>query len=91
MVRMAQRHPFLDLPTPVVIGHRGCAGEVAENTLISFERGLSDGAAILETDVHLTRDGEPVLIHDDVVDRCTEGSGRVHDFDLAALQKLDAG
>ena len=70
-------HPFFDPPTPLVIGHRGCAGELPENTLASFERGLSAGAVILETDVHLTRDGVPVLIHDDVVDRCTEGRGRV--------------
>ncbi len=84
-------HPFLDLPIPIAVGHRGCAGELPENTLASFERGLADGAVILETDLHLTRDGIPVLIHDDDVDRVTEGSGPVRDFDLAALQKLDAG
>ena len=48
---MVHRHPFLDRATPIVIGHRGCAGEVAENTLLSFERGLADGAAILESAV----------------------------------------
>ena len=84
-------HPFLDGPLPFSIGHRGCAGEVPENTLASFERGLADGAAILESDVHLTADGVPVLIHDDVVDRCTNGSGAVRDHDLESLQKLDAG
>jgi glycerophosphoryl diester phosphodiesterase len=88
---MTGPHAFFDLPTPIVIGHRGCAGEAPENTLAGFERGLRDGAAILESDVHLTRDGVPVLIHDGVVDRCTEGSGRVVELDLAALQKLDAG
>jgi glycerophosphoryl diester phosphodiesterase len=84
-------HPFFALARPIVIGHRGCAGEAPENTLASFERALAHGAAILETDVHLTRDGIPVLIHDEVVDRCTEGSGRVRDLDLADLQQLDAG
>jgi glycerophosphoryl diester phosphodiesterase len=84
-------HPFFALPTPLVIGHRGAAGEVPENTLASFERGLADGAVILESDVHLTRDGVPVLIHDEVLDRCTEGSGRVCDRELEALQRLDAG
>lgn len=84
-------HPFLDLPTPIVLGHRGCAGEVPENTLASFERGLADGAAILESDVHLTRDGIPVLIHDDRVDRNTDGSGAVADLSLDELQRLDAG
>lgn len=84
-------HPFFDLPTPLAIGHRGCAGERPENTLASFERGLAVGAAVLESDVHMTRDGVPVLIHDPHVDRCTEGRGAVADFDLASLQVLDAG
>jgi glycerophosphoryl diester phosphodiesterase len=84
-------HPFFDVPTPTVIGHRGCAGEAPENTLLSFERALEAGAAILESDVHLTRDGVPVLLHDDVVDRTTEGRGRVDELSLAALAELDAG
>jgi glycerophosphoryl diester phosphodiesterase len=84
-------HPFFALPAPIVIGHRGAAGERPENTLPSFERALADGAAILESDVHLSRDGVPVLIHDDDVERCTDGRGRVRDHDLAALRRLDAG
>jgi len=84
-------HPFFDLPTPIAIGHRGCAGEVPENTLASFERGLATGAAVLESDVHITRDGVPVLIHDPQVDRCSDGQGEVASFDLARLQALDAG
>jgi glycerophosphoryl diester phosphodiesterase len=88
---MAGSHPFFDIPGPLVIGHRGAAGEAPENTLASFARAVEDGAVILESDVHLTRDGVPVLIHDDEVDRCTEGTGRVADLDWAALQKLDAG
>lgn len=84
-------HPFFAAPTPLVIGHRGAAGDAPENTLASFERALADGAAILESDVHLTRDGIPVLIHDDDVERCTDGVGRVRDHDLAALRRLDAG
>lgn len=84
-------HPYFDLPTPVVIGHRGCAGEVPENTLASFERGLADGAAILESDLHLTRDGVPVLTHDPDVGRVSDGRGPVAEHDLAQLQRLDAG
>ncbi len=83
-------HPFFDLPRPVSIGHRGCAGEAPENTLPSFERALEQGAAILESDVHLTRDGIPVLIHDPLVDRVTEQTGAVSKFDLKELQSLDA-
>ena len=85
------RHPFLDLPTPIAIGHRGCAGERPENTLASFQRALDDGAAILETDVHLTRDDVPVLIHDPDVARVSEATGRVRDLTLGALERLDAG
>jgi len=84
-------HPFFALPTPIVIGHRGAAGERPENTLPSFERALADGAAILESDVHLSRDGVPVLIHDDELERCTDGRGRVRDHDVEALKRLDAG
>ncbi len=85
------KHPYLALPTPIVIGHRGCAGEMPENTLASFDAGLAAGAAILESDVHLTRDTVPVLIHDDAVDRISDGSGRVASLTLAELQRLDAG
>jgi glycerophosphoryl diester phosphodiesterase len=84
-------HPFFAVPKPIVIGHRGAAGVAPENTLASFERGLADGAAILESDVHLSRDGVPVLIHDDELERCTDGSGLVRDHDIAALERLDAG
>ena len=85
------RHPYFDLPTPIVIGHRGAAGEAPENTLESFRRGVADGAAILETDLHATRDGALVLLHDDDVARTTEGSGTVAELTLAQLQRLDAG
>jgi glycerophosphoryl diester phosphodiesterase len=74
-----------------VIGHRGSAGEAPENTLPSFAVGLESGAEILESDVHLTRDGVPVLIHDDVVDRTTDGSGRVSELSISQLHALDAG
>jgi len=84
-------HPYFDLPTPLAIGHRGCAGEAPENTLCSFEQGLVAGAAILETDAHLTRDGVPILLHDPVVDRVSDGSGNVCDLTLAELRRLDAG
>jgi glycerophosphoryl diester phosphodiesterase len=84
-------HPYFEIPTPIVIGHRGCAGEAPENTLASFERALSQGAAILESDVHLTRDGIPVLLHDDDVDRNTDGSGPVGELTLEELAGLDAG
>lgn len=84
-------HPYFDIPTPIAIGHRGCAGEAPENTLPSFERALAEGAAILESDVHVTRDGIPVLLHDDDLDRTTDGSGPVCELDFVELARLDAG
>jgi len=85
------RHPYFDLPTPIVIGHRGAAGERPENTLPSFARARDVGAAILETDAHPTRDGAVVLFHDDRVERTTNGRGRVSEHTLAELRGLDAG
>src|SRR5262245_23831875 len=84
-------HPFFALRRPLAIGHRGCAGEVPENTIASFARAVADGAVVIETDVHLTRDGVPVLIHDDEVARVTDGRGAVRDLDYAEIRALDAG
>lgn len=84
-------HPYFDLERPIAIGHRGAAGLAPENTLASFERALELGAAILESDAHLTRDGVVVLLHDDRVDRTTDGAGAVRDLGLAELKRLDAG
>ncbi len=84
-------HPYFDLPTPLVIGHRGAAGEAPENTIEGFRRGVADGAAIVETDLHPTKDGALVLLHDDEVDRTTDGSGRISQLTLAQAQHLDAG
>ena len=85
------RHPFFDLPTPLVIGHRGCSGELPENTIPAFERALADGAVILETDVHRTRDGEVVISHDPDVGRMTEGAGPIASLAWDELSQLDAG
>jgi glycerophosphoryl diester phosphodiesterase len=84
-------HPYFDLATPISIAHRGCAGEAPENTIPAFERAIAQGADILETDVHLSRDGIPVLIHDEIVDRVTNAAGRVDEWTAAQLQQLDAG
>jgi glycerophosphoryl diester phosphodiesterase len=88
---MAMPHPYFDAARPLVIGHRGCAGEAPENTLPSFERALAQGADILESDVHVTRDGVPVLLHDDELSRTTDGDGRVGDLTFEEVRRLDAG
>jgi glycerophosphoryl diester phosphodiesterase len=84
-------HPYFDLPRPISIAHRGCAGESPENTIPAFERALAQGADVLESDIHLTRDGVPILIHDTIIDRVTDASGSVADFTADELRRFDAG
>ena len=74
-----------------IVGHRGAPMEEPENTLRSFRRALELGVAAVELDVQLTRDGRLAVIHDETLDRTTNGHGPVQDFTLAELQKLDAG
>jgi glycerophosphoryl diester phosphodiesterase len=78
-------------PRTRVIGHRGSAGTVPENTLESFDQAVLDGAEGLEMDVHLSADGEVVILHDPTVDRTTDGSGPVASMTVAQLKALDAG
>ncbi len=84
-------HAYFQRPTPLILGHRGAAGVAPENTLLAFERGLADGAHIIESDIHVTGDGVPVLIHDPDLDRTTNGNGPVEGIGFAELQALDAG
>ena len=73
------------------IGHRGAAAHAPENTLASFRRAVELGADAIEFDLHRTRDGGFVVIHDDTVDRTTNGHGKVAALSLAELRRLDAG
>lgn len=75
----------------LVIAHRGASGHAPENTFAAFRRALALGATFVETDLQLTRDARFVAIHDDTVNRTTNGQGAVHDLTLADLRKLDAG
>ena len=74
----------------LVLGHRGVPSLKPENTLASFELALELGAAGIELDVHRVED-ELVVIHDDLVDRTTNGRGPVNQFTLRDLRELDAG
>jgi len=76
---------------PWVIAHRGASGHAPENTLAAFERAVQLGAPFIETDLHLTRDARFVAIHDATLERTTNGRGKVHDFTLHELRRLDAG
>ena len=74
-----------------MIAHRGASGHAPENTMAAFRRAVALGANFIETDLQLSRDARFVAIHDDTVNRTTNGQGKVHDLTLADLRKLDAG
>ena len=74
-----------------IIGHRGASGHAPENTLAAFKKAVALGATFIETDLQLSRDARFVAIHDDTLDRTTNGQGKVHDQTLAALRRMDAG
>lgn len=70
------------------IAHRGYSGKFDENTMISFKKAIEYGADGIETDVQLSKDGIPVIIHDENLDRTTNGQGFVKDFTLEELKKF---
>jgi glycerophosphoryl diester phosphodiesterase len=76
---------------PKVIGHRGAMASAPENTLESIRRAHQLGARWVEFDVKLTADGLPILMHDDTLDRTTDGRGPVAGMPYAAIARLDAG
>ena len=76
---------------PKIIAHRGASGHAPENTLAAFRLAMSHHADGIEFDVMLTKDGQVAVIHDDTVDRTTNGSGLVKDLTLRELKALDAG
>jgi glycerophosphoryl diester phosphodiesterase len=71
--------------------HRGASAYFPENTMLSFEKALEMGCTGIETDVQMTKDGVLVLIHDEMVNRTTNGDGLVKDYTYSELTKLDAG
>jgi glycerophosphoryl diester phosphodiesterase len=75
----------------LLIAHRGGGALAPEETLPAFENALALGADVLELDVHSTSDGRVVCLHDDTVDRTTDGTGPIHGLTLAELGALDAG
>ncbi|MGQ0735435.1 MAG: glycerophosphodiester phosphodiesterase [Acidobacteriota bacterium] len=84
-------HPFGAQGRRLVFAHRGGAKLGPENTMAAFERGLACGSDGLECDVHLSKDGVPVVIHDATLDRTTNASGPVGDRTAAELAAVDAG
>src|SRR5690554_5799160 len=84
---------FQPLPTSsfLVIAHRGASAFYPENTMFAFKAAHEMGAAMIELDITLSKDGIPVIIHDEKLNRTTNGKGKVSDFTLEELKKLDAG
>lgn len=82
---------YFEEARPRVFGHRGAAGLAPENTLPSFALASALGASYLELDVHGTRDGAIVVLHDESLDRTTDGSGLAREHALSELERLDAG
>ncbi len=75
----------------MVIGHRGAPAQAPENTLLSFETALRMGADMIELDIQQTADGHIVCIHDEEVDRTTDGHGNVCELTYDQIRALDAG
>ena len=76
---------------PLIMGHRGFQTHYPENTMVSFMAAVDAGAQFVELDVTLTNDRQVAVIHDDTVDRTTNGTGPVLNYNLKELQQLDAG
>ncbi len=78
-------------PEPRVFAHRGASCEFPENTLPAFRKAVEIKADVIETDTHFTKDGKFVMFHDDILERLTDGKGRITDFTLDELKQFDAG
>lgn len=73
-----------------VFAHRGFSGKYPENTMLAFQQAATTGCAGIELDVQLTKDGEVIIMHDESIDRTTNGHGLVRDYTLAELKKFTA-
>jgi glycerophosphoryl diester phosphodiesterase len=80
-----------DLQSPIVIAHRGDKAYAPENTLSAFKQAAEKGADAIEFDVKLTADGQVIVLHDQTVDRTTNGTGNVAKLPCATIRDLDAG
>lgn len=93
LARPADEHPWFraDDPDVLVIAHQGGERVWPSNTLFAYQHAVDIGADVLEMDMHMTADGVLVLMHDDTVDRTTDGSGAIRDMTWDEIATLDAG
>lgn len=82
---------WTSIPRPIIIAHRGDKSHAPENTLAAFSLAAEKKADAIEFDVKLSADGQVVVLHDQTVDRTTNGKGNVSMLPLAAIKELDAG
>jgi hypothetical protein len=75
----------------LVVAHRGASAHAPENTLDAFRQAVEMGADAIELDVHVTRDGELAVIHDETLERTTDLEGRVSDLTMKQIRRADAG
>jgi glycerophosphoryl diester phosphodiesterase len=80
------RHPFFDHPWPMALAHRGGAEEGPENTMAAFENAVTLGFRCIETDVQVTRDGVPLVFHDERLERMTDRTGAVSELTWEELR-----
>lgn len=84
--------PTLDMDKkPIIVAHRGASGYAPENTVSAVKKAIDLKAPYIEIDVHLSKDGEVIVIHDKTLERTTTGKGEVVGHTLAELKQLDAG
>ncbi len=84
-------HSWIRPGRPVTVAHRGHSVQFPENTMPSFRAAIERGAEMIETDAQLSRDGQLVIMHDNTIDRTTNGHGRAVDLTWDELSRLDAG
>lgn len=80
-----------DRKRPLIVAHRGASGEAPENTISSFSLALQQGADAVEFDIHQTADGKLIVMHDESLERTTNGQGMILETKLSELKGLDAG
>jgi glycerophosphoryl diester phosphodiesterase len=90
LAKPAPDHPYFEPDKFLMIAHRGGRRLGPENTLYTYQLAVNLGVDVLEMDVHRTKDGQLVVLHDSTVDRTTNGTGPVDQFTLVEIKKLDA-
>ena len=81
----------MDRSSIIRVAHRGASAQYPENTLLAFRQAIQQGVDMLEIDIHLTADNNPVVIHDPTLERTTSGNGNICEYSLEEIRQLDAG